>query len=253
MKRTRTAFLLVIWGLALAGVPAARAADSSTGTIDPKAKEVMRQMSSFLAGLKQFRVRVDSIAEEILPGDLTLISDRSGEFRVQRPNRLQISVSSASRNLQFFFNGQTVSLYTPQQNYYGSWQAPATIDAMLDRAIARYGVSFPATDLIRQNPYSVMMKNVKSGTYVGHALIRGAYCHHLSFRQQDLDWEIWIEDSKTPYPRRLAIHDRAVEGTPTVAITLSGWNDAPDMTDEHFTFTPPPGATKIKVAQTQSQ
>jgi hypothetical protein len=185
MNRAHAACQRAVLWLALLALPAASAAAAPATvdrTIQPRAKQVMRQMSDFLAGLDRFRVHIDTLREEIMPMDLTLLSDRSAEYYVQRPNRLRINVYSAKRNLQFFFNGQTSALYTPGLNYYASWQASGTIDGLLDRALQKYGVSFPATEFIRKNPYQGLMKNVQAGAYVGPALIHGAYCHQLSFR-----------------------------------------------------------------------
>jgi len=247
MNRSSLTCRLALLSLALLTAPAPRV--GAAGTVEPKAKEVMRRMSDFLAGLKQFRVHTDTITEEVYPKDLTLLDDRASDVYVQRPNHMRVNLYSASANPQFFMNGQTVTLYTPKLKYYANWQTPGTIDTMLDRAQQRYGLSFPATDLMRRNPYQVFMKNVKSGAYLGHSLIRNAYCYHLSFRQQDMDWQIWIEDSKTPYPRRLVIYDRAVKGKPCVVVSLSQWNSTEGMPDGVFTFTPPEGTTKIAVSQ----
>src|SRR5262245_16081114 len=136
MNRRCAVWQLAILGLVLLAMPTVRAAAAGAtaeASIQPKAREIMRQMSDFLTGLHRFRVHVDTIAEQSLAQDLTLLLDRSSEFVVQRPDRLQVTTRGENRDLQFFYNGQTATLYSPKVNFYASWQAPATIDEVLDR------------------------------------------------------------------------------------------------------------------------
>ena len=48
----------------------------------------------------------------------------------------------------------------------------------------------------------------------GLHLVRGIQCHHLVFIQDDIDWQIWIENSQTPLPRKMVITSKWLAGGP---------------------------------------
>ena len=69
-------------------------------------------------------------------------------------------------------------------------------------------------------------------------------CHHLAFRQKEIDWQIWIEDSPTPLPRKFLITDKQAKGLQFTA-WLSQWNTAPQLEDGLFVFVVPAKAEKV--------
>ena len=46
---------------------------------------------------------------------------------------------------------------------------------------------------------------MESDFYVGKSEVRGVKTDHLAFRADEVDWQVWIEDSRTPLPRKLVI------------------------------------------------
>ncbi len=259
MMRTRSVLLVSVLSLSLlvsSGLAAktraatakrAKAARLQAARIDPQAKDLLRKMSDYLSSLDRFKVHSEVTQEVILPSGEPLDSDRATDLMVERPNHLRADVTSAMRNVQVFYDGKMVTLYTPKLNVYGEWPAPPTIGALVTVAAKNYGLSFPASDFLFSSPYDVMIRKVKSGGYVGKSLIRGVMTDHLAFRQNDLDWQVWIAEGDKPLPARLAITDRAVKGSPRYIVTLTDWDTTPQLEAAMFTFTPPPDAKKIAV------
>jgi hypothetical protein len=68
----------------------------------------------------------------------------------------------------------------------------------------------------------------------------------LAFRQQDIDWQVWIEDGPTPLPRKFLITDTKAKGLQFTAL-FSKWNTSPQLEDALFTFVPPEKAEKIEL------
>ena len=99
---------------------------------------------------------------------------------------------------QIFYDGSRITLYGKKVNYYASSEAPDTIEAALDFAQESYGGVAPAADLIYKNSYDILIKDVHSGGYIGLRSVSGVECHHLAFRAEETDWQIWIENSQTP-------------------------------------------------------
>ena len=52
--------------------------------------------------------------------------------------------------------------------------------------------------------------------------VQGQLCHHLAFRQEDIDWQIWIENGPTPLPRKFLITDKKAKGLQVTALLPNG-------------------------------
>lgn len=245
----------VILLLAMAGMPCASCAagaTASTGTetVDPKAKELMQKMGDYMESLQKFEVHSNRIMEVILPNGQKLLSDRSSNLFVQKPDRIRVNVSSAKRELQYYFDGKTFTVYTPRLKYYASVAAKPTIGEMIEHMGDEYDIDFPLADVLSKQ--EDLMKEVVSGSYVGKSLIQGIMCHQLAFRQKDIDWEVWIEEGEKPLLRRLAIRDKSQKGDPLTVISLSDWDVNPTFDENLFTFTAPQDAHKIKLLATEA-
>jgi hypothetical protein len=230
-----------------------RAARAKAHGVDPKARELLQQMSTYLGSLDRFKVHTDAVQEVVFPSGLRLDSDRASEVMVERPNHLRADIISAKRNVQIYYDGSNVSLYTPVQKLYAEWPAPGTISQVIERAQSNYRLSLPASDFLFRNPYQVMIAKVTYGAYVGKSLIRGVMTHHLAFRQKDMDWQLWIMEGDKPLPVRLAITDKAAKGSPRFIVTLTDWDTAPQFEPATFTFTPPEDAKRITVAEVKGR
>lgn len=220
--------------------------------IDPQATALMKQMSDYISSIPRFTVHVETMTEGVLPNGQRLHSERAADVSVERPNKLRANVVSAVRNTQIYYDGSTTTIFTPNTKSYGVVDAAPTIDQTLSRAEQRHGLSLPAADLLRSNPYQVMMKGVTSAAYVGQTLIDGVMTNHLAFRRPDLDWQIYIQTGNQPLPKRIIITDRLARGQPQKFVTLAGWNLSPTFPQSTFSFVPPPDAKQIRVADIQT-
>ena len=59
------------------------------------------------------------------------------------------------------------------------------------------------------------IKGMKSGIYVGEAVVRGSTCSHLAFSQEKIDWQLWI-DNVVPVIRRIVITYKRLPGSSAV-------------------------------------
>jgi hypothetical protein len=98
----------------------------------------------------------------------------------------------------------------------------------------------------------VLTDGVTSGFYVGLHEVRGVKCHHLAFTRDDIDLQVWVEDSRSPLPRKLIITEKWVSGSPQFTALLSDWNLSPQLKKNLFTFMAPDKAQKIEFAPVNS-
>jgi hypothetical protein len=157
---------------------------------------------------------------------------------------LRVEVSSDRKQRQFFYDGKTLTLYGQRVKYYASVPAPPTIREMLEVAEQKYGLELPLADLFFWGTDKAHPEDIKTAIYVGPGWIGGVLCDHYAFRQEEADWQLWIERSDTPLPRKLVITTTDEEEQPQFVAVLT-WNLAPQLDDAMFTFVPPADAQKI--------
>ncbi len=229
--------------LVMTGLPADSSAQSAA--VDPRADQLLRKMSDYLGGLQQFSVQTENTLEVVLRSGEKIQYVNPAELSVRRPNKLRAHREGDLVNQVFYYDGKTLTLYSPDHKYYATVDAPPTIDTMMDFARTALDVFAPGGDLVYKNPYDILTEDVVSGFYVGMSVIGGIKCHHLAFRGNEVDWQIWIEDGDRPLPKRFIVTTKWMTGAPQFTATTSNWNLSPKLTDDVFTFAAPKDAQKI--------
>ena len=214
--------------------------------IEPKAMEALKQMCDYLKNLQQFSVQAEITEDVLLTSGQRIQSARSVEALVRRPDRFRAESVGDTDNRQLFYDGKTITLMDRSKNFYTTIAAPPEIDAALDHGIQSFNLRAPLADLIYTKSYEYLTEGALSGFYVGLSKVQGVPCHHLAFREKDIDWQIWIEDSQTPVPRKFLITDKTAQGLQFTAV-FTKWNTSAQLEDGLFTFVAPEKAEKIDI------
>jgi hypothetical protein len=91
------------------------------------------------------------------------------------------------------------------------------------------------------------MEGVLDAKYIGRGVIDDIECEHLAFRNDDTDWQIWIQFNPAPIPRKY-VSLQGVNGS--AAYTLqSRLEDDVAVAADAFTFTPPPAAKQVDIGE----
>lgn len=232
---------------AQAAAPATGAAAPNANVINPGAIEALKNMGLYLRNLKSFTVRADSTTDEVLESGQKIQFGSTVNLKARLPDRLRMDVKSDAKERQLYYNGKTVTQYAPRLQYYASVAAPATIRESLIVAANEYDLSVPLADLFFWATDASSLDDIKSGIYLGPAMVGGLQCDHYAFRQEGVDWQIWIRSGKTPLPCKLLITTVDLPEQPQYATTLH-WDVTTAIEDKTFTFVPPKGAQQIKFA-----
>ena len=160
--------------------------------------QVLKQMTNYLQELQQFSVQAEITEDVLLDSGLTIQDGRSVTASVRRPNRLRVDSLGDLGDRQLFYDGKTITLMDLSKNVYSTIDVPPEIDAALNHTIKAYNLRAPLADLIYANAYDYLMEETLAGFYLGLSKVQGQLCHHLAFRQEDIDWQIWM---KTAQPR----------------------------------------------------
>jgi hypothetical protein len=173
--------------------------------------------------------------------------DGTTTYKIRRPGFV-IDYVSAIKDRRFIYDGKSFTIYSPKLGFYATAPAPATNKAALDLIYEKFGVKLPLEDLFRwADPNGLRQQSLKSAYRVGPAIINGTPTDHYAFRENDVDWEVWIQKGDQPLPRKLVIVDRTDATHPTFVTHLS-WTLNPAYTDSDFAFVPDKDAKRIQMA-----
>src|SRR5262245_31990528 len=147
-SRGLVAALLLTLSGGLAWVITAQAQPSG---VEPQADQLLRRMTNYIGGLRQFSVDTHSTIEVVMPSGQKLQYDNDAALSVQRPNKLLARRRGDLIDQAFYYDGKTLSLYNPKEKVYATVPAPGTIEAMLDFARESLDLVAPASDLVYRN------------------------------------------------------------------------------------------------------
>ena len=220
---------------------------AGSNLVDPRADEWMRAMSDRLRNAGAFAITADEVYDEVPEHGPRRQLGNTRRVVLRRPDRLSGDASGDAVNRSFHYDGRTISIYDKEQHVWMSGAVPPTIDEALDVIFERTGTVIPLADFLYSDPYARMMAGVQRGAYLGLHDAGGVLCHHLSFEQAEIDWQVWIDAGPEPLPRKLVIAYKAEDEVPQYAVTIRTWDLAAQAPDAAFLFTPPAGARRIDV------
>jgi hypothetical protein len=231
-----------------AAKPAEKPAENfdSAPIVNPQADKLLREMGEYLKNAQQYSFQAEITFDDVLPSGQKIQFGATEDLAVRRPNGAYIEYRGDLGFKRFWYNGESVTLYDPDDNVYASEKVPAKIDEAMDGLMKEFGFSPPLVDLLYPDPYKLLIGKAQFGIYVGMSMIDGQRCHHLAFVDKYIDWQIWIEDGKQVVPRKILITYKTIPGAPQFTAVLSDWDFATRLPDTLFTASVPADAEKIQ-------
>jgi hypothetical protein len=249
--QTACASAIVLVLSAAAPQIAASAADTapaaSASKVDPDAMAALDKMGAELRSHNNFDVKADITHEDVLGDGQKLQYAGTVEVEARRPDRFKMSVVSDLRDREIYYDGKTVTVFSPRLGYYATVDAPPTIAQTLKVATDKYGIELPLADLFTWGTDPSLAARVKSAFFVRPEHINGQVCNHYAFRQEKVDWQIWIQQDGPALPCKLVITNRVDPSTPQYTSVMH-WSFPTTIADDTFTFAPPENAHKIVMA-----
>jgi len=209
------------------------------------AKAILKAMSDYVSSRKTIELTFDSDIEVITPQLEKIQFTNSGEMLLSRPDRLRAHRVGGYADVSLYFDGKTASVLGKHINGYAQFDAPGTVDQLIEALRAGHGVALPGADLLLSNSYDVLVAGVKEAKHIGRGVIDGRECEHLAFRNFDTDWQLWVEVGERPIPRKLVITTKTVNSAPQYTLRVKGWNTGVQPAPDAFAFVPPAGAKML--------
>lgn len=214
--------------------------------VNPDADEILRSMSTFLTGTKAFSVAADISNEVISKQGEKLQLNAYATVVFQRPAGFYFHRQGRFADVEVFFDGKTVSLFGKNRNIYVQKEVAGSTDDAFSMITGNLGVDLPGVDLLVSDPYAILSSGITSSGYHGTDFVQGVECHHLSFREDEVDWQLWVKTGDEPLPMKYVITTKWLTGAPQYSVQLGNWNLKPVIAADRFTFAVPKGATKLE-------
>jgi hypothetical protein len=228
-----------------------QASSQGNSNIDPDAMEALNKMGTYLRSLKAFQVDSEVTQDDVLDNGQIITSTRHDTLLAERPTMLRVELKGDDRDSFLFYDGKNFTVYGKLVNFYATAPAPPTIIELVDKVSDTFGIEIPLVDLFRWGTDQSTISKITSAIDVGPATVDNITCEQYAFRQEGIDWQIWIQLGDFPLPRKLAIRTLTDDARPLHTATLT-WNLAPSYNQAAFTFDPPEGAQRIAFRDTGS-
>jgi hypothetical protein len=202
-------FVLLLGALVSAGAQAQQPAmpeDSSVAqppaspALETQAIELLKAASGRLAAARSMSfTAVVSYENPSLSGFPLLYTTRS-RVLLQRPDKLRVITPGDGPAYEFYYNGKTITAYSPGQDLVSIAEAPSTIDAALEAVYHLAATYFPFTDMIVADPYRDIAGGLTRAFYIGKSsIVGGTTTDMLAYESDGTFVQLWIgADDKLP-------------------------------------------------------
>ena len=243
MFRQGWAFGCVVLGIAASVVPITCLA--AQPDLDPEALSILKATTDAITGANSFSFRARVTRDRLATNDQLVTYFNEDTVTVSRPDKVRIDVDGEHHNVQFIFDGKTVTLFDPETKLYSSHSAPHTIDGMLE-AVDKQGIHFPIRNLLQSKPYDSLVEGIQSAYIIGRVNINQKTFIHLVFTEASADWQLWVEPGDKPVLRGMIVIYKTQPGMPRIVMDFSDWNLNAQPEASLFEFTKPEDAHEIQ-------
>lgn len=231
-----------------AGAGGAPTPPDTAPTIDTSATNALQRMGTYLRTLTAFQIEADVTTEEVLRDGQKVQMENHVQLVAARPNKLRVELSSDRKQRLFVYDGKQFTLFAPRQKFYSTIDAPPSIIELAKVLEDKYDVDLPLVDLFRWGTSDEQMRAIRAAKNIGPSTIDDVTCQHYAFRQDGLDWQVWIQNGAYPLPLKIVVTTLTDDARPQ-HMALYSWNLAPSFNDAAFVVQPPSDFRKIAMAE----
>src|SRR5687768_6995432 len=144
---------------------------SGAPTPEANAKRLLKASSDYMAGQKAFSFDYDTYLEVVTKENQKLGLASSGTMTVNRPDKIRATRTGGFADVEFVFDGRTVTMFGRNANAYAQVEAAGTIDQLVDNLRTKYHRPLPGADLLMSNLYDQLMPEVVDIKDLGSGVI----------------------------------------------------------------------------------
>jgi hypothetical protein len=217
--------------------------------LEPRAIDILKAASARLAAAKTMTFTAIVSYESPSRFGPPLIYSTKSEVTMQRPDKLRVVTLGDGPASEFYYDGKTMTAFSPGENLVAVADAPPTLDAALQAAYDSAAIYFPFTDVIVADPYKDVADGLKVAFYIGQSIVvDGITTDMVAYITGDVFVQAWI-GTEDKLPRRIYavyLNDRA---RLRHVLALSNWQLDGAIPADAFVATKAAGAGHIAFAR----
>ncbi len=235
----------------LAGVTASAAVSCSREPTTPEARrqrgdQIVRAMSDRLSRAATFTVDTSDTRDRTRGGQRVTVRT-TRRFAVRRPDRIAIQMAGDS-DLKGWYDGQKITFVSDAERVWARVAGAPTIDETLDRLAERLAMPMPVADFLYSSPYDALIGDGSTGGYVGRESVDGVATRHVAYRHPGVDWDLWVNETGDPLPKRYRVTDKTLTPPRTIEAIFHNWQLDATVAETGFDAVVPAGYERVPIA-----
>lgn len=246
--RRSLGIITLLLGSALAFTGGCRRPETLTAeAASAKGDALLRQMSKTLAAAQSFTYTAEEHKQRVRSNAETVEEVTRRQVSIRRPNKVALVAKDDTHDGAVWYDGAYLTLVSHKQKAWARGPMPPTLDEAVDFLATEYDIRVPSADLLYSTPYDALMTKDTTGGWVGEEKIGAQTCDHLSYKQADVNWELWIAQDERKLPCQIRLTYNKQTGTPSTRVVFSDWNPAAQLADDTFTPNVPKDYERLKI------
>ena len=242
---SRASRLTVMVALGAASLLCAAPAQADSAS----AKRIVKAMSDYMASQNNLSGEFDVTLDVITPELEKIQFAASGSLLLARPDKVRLIRKGGYTEVELLSDGKTMTISSMGGGTYAQVASPGTVDQIVDVLRTKYGIDMPGADLLLTNSYDELMAGVVEAKHIGVGVINGVECDHLTFRNADTDWQLWVRSGDRPLPCKYIISSKTVAASPDYTVQFRNWSAGKAAAARAFNFAPARGAQRVEFNQ----
>ena len=237
-------------------VLAACGQDQGQGAADPQSvgvdttitpESLLEDMASVLGSLEGFSVHIEKTFDEVLRDGAKVQYSGAADLSMRRPDRFHVNYGDDLSAKEVWYDGEHFTILDHLHNVYAQIPAAPPIRNVLELLEEDYDLFLPLAALFRPDPSKEYGEGAYLKRYLGLHDVDGWACHHLLFRGDQVDWQLWIDTGDEPLLRKVVVTYKELEGAPQHVTLLTDWQLDPSLNDAQFVADLPDDAVRAEV------
>lgn len=216
---------------------------------DPDA--LLDSMATMLRSLNAFTVHTEKNFDDVLRDGTKVQFAGGAEVTMRRPDGIYVNYGDDISAKEFWYDGKSFTMMDHVHNVYMTAPAAANIAEAVAQLQSEYDIFLPIVALLQADPAGALKEGEKSRRYLGLHDVDGIRCHHLLFRGEEVNWQLWIEDGDKPLLRKLVVTYKTRPSSPQDIVVLVDWRLNPKLKDRVFKAKVPEGAIRAQPLRAQ--
>jgi hypothetical protein len=217
--------------------------------IEPRAIALLKAMSDRLRAARSMSFTTITTYESASRIGPPLVYTLLADVTLQRPDKLRVISPGDGQANEFYYNGKTITAYSPTENLVATATAPPMIDAALKLAYDSAAIYFPFTDVVVADPYGDIAPGLTYAFFIGQSrVIGGTTTDMIAIANDKVFAQVWIgAEDKLPRMIRAVYRDDPARLRHQVA--FDNWKLDIPLAADAFTFKNTTGAKTIPFAR----